>query len=124
MCHYSPEPSTASGSICFVFFVEFNGRSAKATSVITCCRPLNIIAGFCLCGNGLLSNFARDAFVQERDFALFHEIRDTGFRILRGTTGYGIPDFTFCTGPGDESNFPSPSPKKVNGASGIGFVSL
>ena len=30
VCYYSPEPSTTSGRICFVF-VEFNGGSAKAT---------------------------------------------------------------------------------------------
>ena len=39
VCYYSPEPSAASGSFCFVCFVEFNGGSAEATAVMTCCHP-------------------------------------------------------------------------------------
>ena len=52
VCYYSPEPSTASSSFCFVFvFVEFNGESAKATVVMTCCRPffLFLFLAFSFC---------------------------------------------------------------------------
>lgn len=68
-------------------------------------QAFGYLRGTRFCGNGISLYFTgrRDTGYGVSHFSrdTGHGIRDRGFRILNGTTGFAIRDFAFCTVPRD-----------------------